>query len=51
MDSSRDRTDYGPNATAIVPLGELPKTSSGKAQRRKTKQLYEAGELPQHDAE
>ena len=40
-----------PAHIAIVPLGELPKTSSGKAQRRKTKQLYEAGELPQHDAE
>ena len=40
-----------PAHIAIVPLGELPKTSSGKAQRRKTKQLYEAGELPEHTAE
>lgn len=40
-----------PGHIAIVPLGELPKTSSGKAQRRKTKQLFEAGQLPEHDAE
>ncbi|MEM9192944.1 MAG: fatty acyl-AMP ligase [Myxococcota bacterium] len=29
-------------------VGTLPKTSSGKAQRRKSKQLFEAGELPLH---
>ncbi|MCA9574984.1 MAG: fatty acyl-AMP ligase [Polyangiales bacterium] len=40
-----------PGHIAIVPLGELPKTSSGKAQRRKTKQLFEAGQLPEHPAE
>ena len=33
---------------AICELGSLPKTSSGKAQRRKTKQLYESGELAEH---
>ncbi len=33
---------------AIVGVGELPKTSSGKAQRRKSKALYETGELHEH---
>ncbi|QQR91421.1 MAG: fatty acyl-AMP ligase [Myxococcales bacterium] len=33
---------------AIVPVGTLPKTSSGKAQRRKTKQLFEKNVLPEH---
>ncbi|MEM1418011.1 MAG: fatty acyl-AMP ligase [Myxococcota bacterium] len=37
-----------PGHVAIVPIGSLPKTSSGKAQRRKTKALYEAGELVEH---
>lgn len=32
----------------IVPVGTLPKTSSGKAQRRKTRQMFEEGELPEH---
>lgn len=32
----------------VSPVGSLPKTSSGKAQRRKTKQLYERGELLAH---
>ena len=31
---------------AIVPQGTLPRTSSGKPQRRKTKQLYLEGTLP-----
>jgi fatty-acyl-CoA synthase len=31
---------------AIVPQGTLPRTSSGKPQRRKTKQLYLDGTLP-----
>ena len=31
---------------AIVPQGSLPRTSSGKPQRRKTKQLYLEGTLP-----
>ncbi|WP_394820912.1 fatty acyl-AMP ligase [Pendulispora albinea] len=30
----------------IVPQGSLPRTSSGKPQRRKTKQMFEAGTLP-----
>jgi fatty-acyl-CoA synthase len=33
---------------AIVRVGSLPKTSSGKAQRRRTKQLYEDGQLEEH---
>jgi fatty-acyl-CoA synthase len=33
---------------AIVRLGSLPKTSSGKVQRRRTKSLFEAGELEEH---
>jgi fatty-acyl-CoA synthase len=33
---------------AIVPVGTLPKTSSGKAQRRKTRQMFEEGHLPEH---
>jgi fatty-acyl-CoA synthase len=30
----------------LVPAGTIPKTSSGKVQRAKTKALFEAGELP-----
>jgi fatty-acyl-CoA synthase len=33
---------------AIVRVGSLPKTSSGKVQRRRTKSLFEAGELEEH---
>jgi fatty-acyl-CoA synthase len=33
---------------AIVQIGSLPKTSSGKAQRRKTKAQFEAEELEEH---
>lgn len=33
---------------ALVRVGSLPKTSSGKAQRRRTKYLYEDGELERH---
>ena len=32
----------------IVPVGTIPKTSSGKLQRRKTKQLFEQRQLPEH---
>ena len=38
-----------PKHVAVVPVGTLPKTSSGKAQRRKTCMLYENGQLPEHD--
>jgi len=38
-----------PAHVAISPLGTLPKTSSGKAQRAKTKRLYEEGDLDEHD--
>lgn len=37
-----------PMHVALVRVGELPKTSSGKAQRRKTKAMYESGELEEH---
>ncbi len=37
-----------PGEVLIVPVGTLPKTSSGKAQRRKARALYENGELPAH---
>ena len=37
-----------PNSVAICPVGALPKTSSGKAQRRKTKTMWESGELEAH---
>ena len=33
---------------AVCGVGGLPKTSSGKVQRRKTKQLYEDGLLAEH---
>jgi fatty-acyl-CoA synthase len=33
---------------AVVRVGSLPKTSSGKAQRRKTKDLFERGLLAEH---
>jgi fatty-acyl-CoA synthase len=37
-----------PGYVSIVRVGSLPKTSSGKAQRRRTKQLYEQGQLEEH---
>jgi fatty-acyl-CoA synthase len=43
-----DELGLAPAHVAIVPVGTLPKTSSGKAQRQKTKQMYERGELPEH---
>lgn len=39
-----------PAHIALVPVGTLPKTSSGKAQRRKTRAMYEDGKLPEHSA-
>jgi len=33
---------------AVVAVGTLPKTSSGKAQRNKTRWLFEDGALPEH---
>jgi fatty-acyl-CoA synthase len=35
---------------AVVKVGSLPKTSSGKVQRRKTRTLFEAGQLEEHPA-
>jgi len=37
-----------PAYVEVVAVGTLPKTTSGKAQRRKTKELFEAGELETH---
>ena len=37
-----------PMHVAICSVGALPKTSSGKAQRRKTKQMWESKELEEH---
>lgn len=37
-----------PSHVAICAVGALPKTSSGKAQRSKTKVLFEAGDLGEH---
>lgn len=37
-----------PSHVGIVPVGTLPKTSSGKAQRRKAKAMFEAGQMPEH---
>ena len=34
-----------PSSVSICPVGALPKTSSGKAQRRKTKTMWESGQL------
>jgi fatty-acyl-CoA synthase len=33
---------------AVVKVGSLPKTSSGKVQRRRTKALFESGQLEEH---
>jgi acyl-CoA synthetase (AMP-forming)/AMP-acid ligase II len=37
-----------PAHVAICPVGALPKTSSGKAQRRKSKAMWESKELEEH---
>ncbi|MFN9809258.1 MAG: fatty acyl-AMP ligase [Deltaproteobacteria bacterium] len=37
-----------PAHVAICPVGALPKTSSGKAQRRKSKAMWESQELEEH---
>jgi len=37
-----------PAHVAICAVGALPKTSSGKAQRRKTKAMFESTELEEH---
>lgn len=39
-----------PGQVVMVPQGTIPKTSSGKPQRRKTKQMFEEGALPRHEA-
>ncbi len=57
-DAARLRTDIArvvsetfgltPMHVAICPVGALPKTSSGKAQRRKSKAMWESKELEEH---
>ena len=37
-----------PMHVAICPVGALPKTSSGKAQRRKSKTMWESSQLEEH---
>ncbi|MDB4987936.1 MAG: Pyoverdine chromophore precursor synthetase PvdL [Myxococcaceae bacterium] len=37
-----------PHEVVAVTLGGLPKTSSGKVQRKKTRELYQAGQLDRH---
>ena len=34
-----------PDRVELIPLGSIPKTSSGKLRREETKQLYLAGKL------
>ncbi|MCB9707745.1 MAG: fatty acyl-AMP ligase [Myxococcales bacterium] len=41
-------TGLAVHEVGVVPAGSLPKTSSGKVQRRKTKQLYEERALALH---
>ncbi len=43
-----ERFGLSPGHVGIVPVGTLPKTSSGKAQRKKTKAMFEEGHLPEH---
>jgi fatty-acyl-CoA synthase len=38
-----------PHQVVAVSLGTLPKTSSGKVQRRKTRELHLAGQLEAHE--
>jgi fatty-acyl-CoA synthase len=43
-----ERFGLNVHAVPVIPPGTLPKTSSGKLQRRKTRELYLADKLPQH---
>lgn len=49
--TQRISEEYGlqPRRVSIVAAGMLPRTSSGKVQRRKTKQMFENGELLEHE--
>jgi acyl-CoA synthetase (AMP-forming)/AMP-acid ligase II len=38
--------DLKAHAVVLIPRGEIPKTSSGKLQRIRTRELYESGSLP-----
>jgi fatty-acyl-CoA synthase len=50
--SARVAEGFGitPYAVVTVGLGSLPKTSSGKIQRRKARDLYQGGQLDEHPA-
>ena len=39
------------DAIVLLPKGSILKTSSGKVQRRRTKQLFEQGLLEEHPAQ
>ncbi|HEY8459988.1 MAG TPA: fatty acyl-AMP ligase [Blastocatellia bacterium] len=43
----REATGLDVHRVALVPVGTLLRTTSGKLQRRKMKQLYEQGEIPE----
>jgi acyl-coenzyme A synthetase/AMP-(fatty) acid ligase len=43
----REATGLDVHRVALVPAGTLLRTTSGKLQRRKLKQLYEQRELPE----
>jgi fatty-acyl-CoA synthase len=45
-----ERFGLNPYRVEIVPVGTLPKTSSGKAQRSKAKLMFEEGTLERHGA-
>ena len=44
-------TGLAVDEVVIVPAGTIPKTSSGKLQRRKARQLYEQDALAKREAE
>jgi acyl-CoA synthetase (AMP-forming)/AMP-acid ligase II len=41
-----DKFALGTHEVVLVPQGTIPRTSSGKPQRRKTRQMYLEGTLP-----
>ncbi|MDT9692581.1 AMP-binding protein [Streptomyces sp. P9(2023)] len=45
MDALRETTEHAPHEVLLIKPGTLPKTSSGKRQRRAARVMYENGEL------
>ncbi|MEV8018135.1 AMP-binding protein [Streptomyces sp. NPDC086554] len=45
MDALSEATEYAPHEVLLIKPGTLPKTSSGKRQRRAAREMYENGEL------